>query len=405
MNNVIAYKCENYDQNVQERIDRILEHFGGMQKLIKPNDLVVLKVNLVCGASPDKMCTTHPTVVKGIARRVVEAGGVCVIADSPGGPYTANHLKSVYKKTEMQDICDEIDGVTLNQDFGFSSVQNEQNLVCKSFEMIDILQKADAIINLSKCKTHTYMGYSGPVKNMFGAIPGLVKVQMHGNFVDQNSFADMLIDINQTLKHKVVLNVLDAIVGMEGQGPTGGTPKQIGLIMASDDVYALDLAQAKLISEQVQDFPLVERMKARNLIAEDLEVRFEGDAFATAPMQKVEFDVPKIEVYTLFRKYIPPFLIPLFHKMMTKRPIVKKRNCRGCSKCQAHCPKQAITMIKTKKGKTYAKVDYTKCIRCFCCQELCPFQVVKIKSGVLHKVLRFTRKNAKKDKKEDRKKC
>ena len=77
---------------------------------------------------------------------------------------------------------------------------------------------------------------------------------------------------------------------------------------------------------------------------------------------------------------------------MTRRPIIKKRRCMGCGKCAMHCPAKAISMVQDKKGKRFAKVDYTKCIRCFCCQELCPFTVVKIKSGILYKLVHLKKK-------------
>ena len=396
MEKVFIYACNDYEeQKVQTIIDNIFNGVGGVDSIVKKGQKVVLKVNLVCGATPDKCCTTHPSIVKAVARRIVEAGAECIIADSPGGPYTAGHLKSVYAKSGMQQLVDEMQGLKVNDDFGEAHIVRQENSVLKDFEMIKILADADVIINLAKFKTHTFMGYSGAVKNMFGAIPGLVKVEMHGRFVSQNSFSQMLIDINQSLEDKMKLSILDSVMCMEGDGPTGGTPKPFGYIFASTSAYALDYAQViamgKDINSESEDenivFPLIKAIKQSGKVQGELEIV--GDV-NTIP--KLEMVIPKCEVYGALKRHIPIWLQPLVHKLMTRRPFIKKRKCAGCGKCAMHCPAKAITMQKTKKGKRYASVDYTKCIRCFCCQELCPFNVVKIKTGLLYKFVHSKKK-------------
>lgn len=402
MSKVFAVKCVDYnEQNVQGAIDKVFSYLDSLENIIKKGDTVALKVNLVCGASPDKMCTTHPMIVGCIAKKIVALGAKCIIVDSPGGPYTAGHLKSVYAKTGMSKVCEDVDGVSLNTDFTHIILKREENLVAKNFEFINALDKADVIINISKFKTHTYMGYTGCVKNMFGAIPGLVKVEMHSKYVDQHTFGDMLVDIVESIKDKTKLHILDGVVGMEGQGPTSGTPKNIGYILASENPYELDLVQCKMMADDVMQFPLIECMKKRNLINQDLSVQICGDVQSVEKLEA--FDVPTCEVYNALKKGIPPFLQPLFHKLMTRRPTIKKSKCKGCKKCFEHCPVHAICMEKRKDNKMCAKIDYQKCIRCFCCQELCPFHVVKIKTGILHKVIRFRdKKRVQSDKTKDK---
>lgn len=395
MQKVFIYSCNDYEeQKVKEIVNKIFDNIGGVSSIIKPKQKVVLKVNLVCGATPDKCCTTHPSIVKAVAEKVVEAGAECIIADSPGGLYNANHLKGVYEKSGMQQIAENVSGVKLNNDFGESHISKDDNAFLKDFEIIKVLNDADVIINLAKFKTHTFMGYSGAVKNMFGAIPGLVKVEMHGRFVAQDSFSQMLIDINQALEDKMKLSILDSVMCMEGEGPTGGTPKQFGYIFASPSAYALDFAQVLAMGKEVYAesadenvvFPLIKAIKDRNKVD---EIEICGDV---SDVPKLDMVIPKCEMYGALKKHIPVWLQPLFHKLMTRRPIMKKRKCAGCGKCAMHCPAKAITMQKDKKGKRYASVDYTKCIRCFCCQELCPFHVVKIKSGILYKFVHLKKK-------------
>ncbi len=396
-NKVLIYSCNDYNQErVNAIIDKIFDACGGIANLIKKDQKVVLKVNLVCGASPDKCCTTHPSIVRAVAQKVVDQGAKCIIADSPGGPYTAGHLRSVYNKTGMQEVVQNVAGTYLNDDFGEVVIKCENNTLLKEFNAIKVLDDADVIINLCKFKTHTFMGYSGAVKNMFGAIPGLVKVEMHGRFVNQNSFSQMIVDINQAFENKMVLNILDGVMCMEGEGPTGGDPKFFGYIFASTSAYALDFAQVLAMGKEVYSdstdenevFPLIQEIKARGKVSE--EICIEGDVNVVPKLD--DMVIPKCEVYGALKKHIPVFIQPLFHKLMTRRPIIKKRRCMGCGKCAMHCPAKAISMVQDKKGKRFAKVDYSKCIRCFCCQELCPFTVVKIKSGILYKLVHLKKK-------------
>ena len=388
MEKVYIYTCEDYDEKVNQIVDKIFYGIGGADSVIKQGQTVVLKVNLVCGATPDKCCTTHPSIVKAVAQKVVEAGATCIIADSPGGLYTAGFLRGVYDKTGMAQVASEIDGVELNNDFTDTTVKREENTVLKEFNMINVLQQADVVINLCKFKTHTFMGYSGAVKNLFGAIPGLVKVEMHGRFVSQNAFSQMLIDINKTLQDKMVLSIIDAVMCMEGDGPTGGEPKHFGYIMASTSPYALDVVQVRAMGKSVDGydkdenevFPLIQEINRQNLI--DGEIVICGDV-SDVPVLS-DMDIPRCEVYGAL-KHVPRKLQPLLNKLMTRRPSIKKSKCRGCAKCCNHCPAKAITMIDNKKKGKYAKIDYTKCIRCFCCQELCPFNVVKIKTGLFYR--------------------
>lgn len=382
MEKVFIKNCYDYDENVEKIVKEIFQEFE-MEKIIVKDSLVVLKVNLVCGAEPEKACTTHPSIVKAVAKECVNLGAKkVIIADSPGGPFSQNHLKGVYEKSKMtQVVCQDVE---LNSNFNIAKIENKENKFLKNFNIISVLNSADVIINISKFKTHTFMGYTGVVKNMFGAIPGLEKVEMHSRFVSQTDFGNMLIDINETLKSKMALNVLDSVLGMQGQGPTGGKPIKINKIMASNNAYALDYVQMEMMTENLSDFPIYNCFQERKVINKE-EIVICGD-YNQIP-ERVKMDVPEVSSVGGLTQ-IPNFIKPLFNLLMTRRPIIKKNRCKGCGKCFQHCPAKAITMIK-KKNKRYAKVNYKKCIRCFCCQELCPFNIVKIKSGIINKFLHF----------------
>ena len=106
------------------------------------------------------------------------------------------------------------------------------------------LDRADGIVNLCKLKSHGMMGMSAGAKNMCGAIPGTVKPEYHFKFPDYSDFADMIVDINEYFKPR--LTVTDAVVGMEGNGPTAGDARKMGFIAASKSPHAADLVCSEI---------------------------------------------------------------------------------------------------------------------------------------------------------------
>ena len=61
--------------------------------------------------------------------------------------------------------------------------------------------------------------------------------------------------------------------------------------------------------------------------------------------------------------------------------------CIGCGECAASCPQHTIEMRKNKNGKRYAHIVRKDCIRCFCCQELCPFIAIDTKKNFILSII------------------
>ncbi|MGN1227159.1 MAG: DUF362 domain-containing protein [Christensenellales bacterium] len=383
MNKVAIVECSSYDIDlVQKKVDELMALVGGLDN-VKTDMNVVIKANLVSAINPSKCATSHPNIVEAVARRIVEKGANCIIADSSGGPFNSAYMNNVYRVTQMNKVCENVNA-KLNDDFGYQYIENENAITHKKLPIINVLVGADLIINIGKLKTHTFMGYSGAVKNMFGAIPGLMKVEMHGNFKDQYTFANYLIDIYESLSEKICLNIIDGIEGMEGDGPTGGTPIKTNCIIAGKSAYYVDLAMQKIMNIDYNQMPLTSKEIERGLL-NIASIEFIGDDFSK--FVKTDFVLPEIEIYNENLKKVPLFLNGIVHKLTTRRPIINKNKCKGCKKCCEHCPAKAIEMKDKANGGKYAKIDYNNCIRCFCCQELCPFNVVKIKSGLVYKIV------------------
>lgn len=381
---VALTQCEEYDQFlVNNAVKEAVDLLGGMKKFVKKGERIALKVNLLMKATPDKCMTTHPAVVEAVAKLVLEAGAIPFIVDSAGGPYTENYINSIYSASGMQKVAYNLK-IELNQDFGFEEVENPKAKVGFKFPVLTALQKADKIINLCKLKTHSFTGFTNAVKNMFGAIPGLTKVEMHGKYRDLDTFIDFLYDIHTYFGEKICLNITDAVYGMEGYGPSNGTPKKIGVIIAGQSAVAVDVIGAKIITLIPENTPIIKKGIERGFISSDFPILVVGENL----LEHIIKDYYTIEPnnYKPYANYVPTFLQGAVHRLMTKRPVISKRKCKGCKKCFEHCPAKAISMIDY-HGQKRAEIDYNKCIRCYCCQELCPFGVVKVKAGFIYKLI------------------
>lgn len=396
MENLVSIiACENYEQElVNQAVKDAVDKLGGIEKFVKSGQKVAIKANLLMKVAPEKCATTHPSVVGAIGKLCKEAGAEVVIVDSAGGPFNSMYMNSIYKSSGMVDIAEKY-GLQLNQDFDYVSIQNENGVVGKKFDVLKTLEEADCIINVCKLKTHAFAGFTNAVKNMFGAIPGLTKVEMHGKYRDISTFCDFLYDIIDYFGDKLTLNISDAVDAMEGEGPSNGTPRHIGVIGASANAVALDLACVKLMNADPMSMPTIIKAKERGKI-DGVDVEIVGDNLEDFIVKDFDVIVPNIN--KPFANIVPLKMQKFVQNIMSQRPKIVQKHCRGCRKCFEHCPVKAISMVD-KNGKKVASIDYDKCIRCFCCQELCPFGVIKIKSPLVYRMvhLKSKKKKSKKD--------
>ena len=364
--------CENYEPStVKESLERLLSSVGGLD-FIKNGDTVVIKANLVSAMKPETAAVTHPKVIAALCDVLHEKGAKVIVGDSPGGLYNAAFLNHVYAVSGIREVTEH--NAVLNNDFSTKSVYFDDAVMLKSFEYTAYLDKADHIINFCKLKSHGMMGMSAAAKNMFGVIPGITKPQYHYRFPDHKDFADMLVDINEYFKDKVRLNIIDAVIAMEGNGPTQGTPKKVGALIASQNPHAADLLAAELIGLNVNDLPMLKSAFLRGLIPEtasqldingDHKVFIQND-FETVSIKGILFEG---NGQSKFKRFVSKFL----GSVLKTEPRLKRKDCVGCNVCGNICPAKAITM---KKGK--AVIEKSKCIRCFCCQEFCPKGAMKV---------------------------
>lgn len=351
--------CDSYGESAAA-LDTAISAIDGLD-FVMPGMRVVIKVNLVAPLKPEAAATTHPALVTALTKMLKERGAEVIIGDSPGGFFTAAALSANYAVTGMTEA--EKAGAKLNKNTAFHTAHIEGRAM-HELTYTDYLDDCDAIIDFAKLKSHGMVGMSAAVKNMYGVIPGLIKPETHYLYPDVNDFADMLVDINEHFKPKLTL--IDAVMGMEGNGPTMGTPRKIGAVIAARSPYEADAVAARLIGLDENGVPTIEAAKRRGLCSGDIaDIALFGDVdrfalcdFRTVPRKSISFYKG-----TLLGKFLESALV--------QKPMPKKKKCVACKKCMNLCPAKAITMV-TRGKYTYPSIDRKKCIRCFCCQEFCP---------------------------------
>lgn len=356
---VAVVRCKTYDvEAVKPALEEALNAVNGLD-FVMPGMKIIIKPNLVSFKKPDAAATTHPALLEALVEMLLARGADVTIGDSPGGPHSLPLLNRVYAATGMDRV--EKLGAKLNRNMNEKNVDFPEGKVLKNFTYTEYLDEADAIIDFCKLKSHGMLGMSAAVKNLFGTIPGLKKPEVHYKFQNDAEFADMLVDLNEYFKPR--LAICDAVVGMEGNGPTAGTPRQIGAIIASKSTYYADVVGAELIGMNIDGLPTLQAAYERGFApASSKNLRVYGDIRA---LTVDDFKAPPVRGLSFMRK--GNVLHFISKAALEHKPTLKKRLYVGCGECARMCPAKAIKM-KNKKPH----INREKCIRCFCCQEFCP---------------------------------
>lgn len=356
---VAVVRCKTYNvEAVKPALEEALNAVNGLD-FVMPGMKIIIKPNLVSFKKPDAAATTHPALLEALVEMLLARGADVTIGDSPGGPHSLPLLNRVYAATGMDRL--EKLGAKLNRNMNEKTVDFPEGKVLKNFTYTEYLDEADAIIDFCKLKSHGMLGMSAAVKNLFGTIPGLKKPEVHYKFQNDAEFADMLVDLNEYFKPR--LAICDAVIGMEGNGPTAGTPRQIGAIIASKSTYYADVVGAELIGMNIDGLPTLQAAYERGFApASRKNLRVYGDIRA---LTVDDFKAPPVRGLSFMRK--GNVLHFISKAALEHKPTLKKRLCVGCGECARMCPAKAIEM-KNKKPH----INREKCIRCFCCQEFCP---------------------------------
>ncbi|HEX9023411.1 MAG TPA: DUF362 domain-containing protein [Geobacteraceae bacterium] len=355
-------------QAVKQGLIRLLEPLGSMGAFVRPGERTLIKPNMLSAKGPERAVTTHPEVLRWVIELVKEAGGIPLVGDSPG----VGSCRRVAEKSGMLRVIEET-GAELVE-FA-ESVEVAGHGMFRRFDLARPYMKADRLINLAKLKTHEMMSMTCAVKNLFGAVPGTAKAAWHLKAgADRELFARMLLEIY--LLRKPDLNIVDAVIAMEGNGPGSGDPRHVGLLFAGIDPVAVDAVAAECIGIPTKLLPVGRVAKELKLEGAD-RTRIETVGATVEEARLRDFRLPHISDVQFG---LPRFIKNRLRHYLTSRPYSVPGSCRLCGICVDACPPRAISI---KEGRLI--FDYHSCIRCFCCRELCPDGALDVKEGALLK--------------------
>lgn len=362
---VSIIRCADYDrEGTLSSIKQAVDLLGGMGTFVKPGERVLIKPNLLKASPPEAAVTTHPEVVRAVIRLVREAGGEPMVGDSPG----MGDLRKVCEKAGILAVVQE-EGATLVELDDPVEVKNSGRF--QRFEIARAAYEADAIFNLPKLKTHGMTTLTGAVKNLFGCVPGKRKVQWHFNAgVNHELFAVMLNELCALLKPR--LTIMDAVIGMEGNGPGSGDPRRIGVVIVGQDPVAVDVVSSRVLGVAAERLPLIRAAAAAGL----RETRLDRISILGESLSKVNINHFRLPPQTHFEWRLPEWARRSLKNAFTSKPVIDNRLCIQCGICQNHCPQKAI-----ESGQAKLEIRYRDCIRCFCCQEFCPQGAITVGRG------------------------
>jgi uncharacterized protein (DUF362 family)/NAD-dependent dihydropyrimidine dehydrogenase PreA subunit len=381
---VSAIRCSSYDkEEVINAVRRAAESLGGIESYVSPGSRVLVKPNLLQGLPPDRCVTTHPAVVGAVCTLLRELGCRVVIADSPGGGirYTPANLRSLYHAAGYDSIAEET-GAELNYDTSFYDHSFPEGQYAKWFPLISPVKDCDHIVVVSKAKTHLWTLFSGGAKNLFGVIPGLEKPIHHARFQDPLHFGGMIVDLNEAIRPS--LQIMDGIIAMEGDGPSSGTPRPLGFILASANWTAIDTIACRMMGIPPLEVPTIKAAMGRvDIRNHQTDILLIGD----------ESDVPVIRGFRLPSTYRGEgkgvqknLLLSTLHnlgRLYTYYPVINRSRCERCGRCATICPVKAISF-----HSKIPEINRKTCIRCYCCHEICPAGAIQLQPGLALRMIR-----------------
>lgn len=302
---VSLIRAESYElESLSKDLETLLAPLGGITTIVKSGDRVLLKPNLLTGARPGKECTTRPELVYAVAQMVIDAGGKPFLGDSPAfgtakGVAVANGYLPIIEKLNLPII-----------DFHGQRYQTEGefNHLLLSKEAME----ADVIINLPKVKSHAQLTLTLGVKNLFGCVPGKMKAWWHME-AGKNSdrFGEMLIETARQIAPN--LTILDGIIAHQGNGPSGGEPRQLGILAAASNVFALDRAMVYILDVEPATVPTIAAQQRLQLCGELVDIDFPllqpadlqiHDFLLPDKLMPIDFGMPRVVKSTFKHLYI-----------------------------------------------------------------------------------------------------
>jgi uncharacterized protein (DUF362 family)/ferredoxin len=372
---VSIVRCDSYDPSV---LDRALAEAVELAPLPELRGASVLvKPNMLNASAPERAVTTHPAFLAAFLRLLQSRGAARIaVGDSPG--FQPQALAG--SRSGLRDAA-EAEGATW-ADFSLpAEYECPRGKLVKRFTLAAALGEADLLVSLPKLKTHGLLRYTGAIKNLFGLVHQLGKSSYHLRFPDPADFGSMIVDLALAAKPSYAL--MDAVVAMEGRGPNNGRPKELGLVLASRDVLALDWTAASLIGYEPADIGYLADAASRAAsggpwIGGPGDIELRGLPLAEAAPESFELVMGAQAETDFFASRLPGFAHRMANNIAVARPFFDDRLCTRCGSCVAICPPRALE-IRGSSGDRRVEIDRAKCIRCYCCDEACPAGAIRLR--------------------------
>jgi uncharacterized protein (DUF362 family)/NAD-dependent dihydropyrimidine dehydrogenase PreA subunit len=373
---VSIVKCEDY--NSDRILSAVRRSLGNLDLKINNKSKVLIKPNVLGQYTPETAITTNPKLIEAVVKILKEKECKILIGDSSGFHIDGGTDKAL-EITGMKSLAERYDLELVNlEKYPVKKIKDDKAVVYKDLEISGIVFDVDLIINMPKLKTHTLMKYTGAVKNLYGCIPGGLKQSLHIVGKDEAGFGQIIVDIFQNIKPKI--NIMDGIIGLEGNGPgSGGIPKKTGLVIASENAAALDIVASEIIGYNPMEIYTNSYSVQRGLINPS-EIKVIGKK------PSIPYKRP------INASKLPKFILDWIMKRASMKPYAIKKKCIKCGFCRDICPVKAIIL------KPYPQINDKKCIKCYCCHENCPHDAMDLKGSTLIQIIQkirhmFTKKN------------
>ena len=353
-----------YDpQRVREAVSDMLDS----SSLEWRDKTVLVKPNLLGPFPPQSSVVTHPTVIRAVREELLRRGSKVLVGDNPG----VRGYGMVGRTAEVSGA-----GEAAGEDFVNLTLRPRRvSLASRHTSSLSICSEvleADLFLSLPKFKTHMTTVITGAIKNSFGILVGAEKARMHSIAPRPDDFGELLVDIYSVRPPDLV--IMDAVTGMQGNGPSAGDRRDIGFLLSSESGGAMDLAMCQITGIPPSRVPTQRVAAARGLAPRDMgEIEIHG-VLPTIPRFKPPTTLARFDPWGIGQRLV-------FRTLSRPRMRVDRELCNACGSCLRGCPAGAITLADR------PSFDFDRCIACYCCYELCPQGAIEV-----GRALRFVRR-------------
>ncbi len=373
---VAVVGCPSYEaESLGRSLGRCLDLLGGLNSFLAGGIRVFVKINhLGPLAPPERAICTHPLYVREILRLLLDSGVRVTVGDDvnfgPGDEFAT---------TGFRRVCQDLGVPLINlRETGFVEVPLRGD-VLKSVYIARPVLESDAVFNLPKLKTHSFTAFTGALKNMYGIIPCGLRLEYHRRFPRNEVFSRMLVDVFSASPPS--LSIMDAVIGMEGEGPSSGVPRKIGLIIGSRDAVAVDAVASRVVGYHPLSVFTTSVAHDRGLGIGDLQrIDILGERVQDVEVQDFR---PSALAAGLFRRWLPSFIYAYVSGQLILTPEVVPEKCQACLECIHICPTRTIREIN---GRPW--IEESGCINCLCCHEVCIHRSIRLRQRSVGRCIR-----------------